>query len=288
MTRRKNPLVAHLVLMTLVLDPALAARVAPAPMKAGTASRVSAPTVPAFLSPLAGMPPHAPAAQTEACADALSEGRAPVTTLSRTHLWPPNHALIDVGLAVDPTPKCAGLVNLEVAVWGDEADDAPTGDGTTIGDARFDVPDLYLRAERIGGSDGRVYLVITSASTGGAEGVNCRTVVVPRSGSASSMNAVNQQAVAARAVCEATGAAPPSFFFLAQAEFSQANHAPVVAAGPDQGVAFPGAATLDGTASDDGLPDGTLELEYRPRPAHSPRLVHGPRLVRNVRLPPSR
>src|SRR3989304_4189623 len=102
---------------------------------------------------------------------------------------PPTPPLIEPGPAVAPPPACAGLVDLEVAVWGDEADDAPTGDGVTIGDARFDVPDLYLRAERVGDSDGRVYLVIARASTGGAEGVNCRTVVVPHSGSAPSISA---------------------------------------------------------------------------------------------------
>jgi len=36
------------------------------------------------------------------------------------------------------------------------------------------------------------------------------------------------------------------------------NLAPVVNAGPDQTITFPAAATLSGTATDDGLPSGTL------------------------------
>jgi hypothetical protein len=36
------------------------------------------------------------------------------------------------------------------------------------------------------------------------------------------------------------------------------NLAPVVNAGPDQTITFPAAATLTGTATDDGLPSGTL------------------------------
>ena len=209
--------------MTFVLDSALAAKSAPPPAAVRTSQgvRTASAAVPIPLPKT--LPPQvrvstpsgisAPVATTEECDAALAEGRAPVTTLSRAHLWPPNHALIDVGLTADPTAECAGLVDLDVAVWGDEADDAPTGDGVTIGDAQFDVPDLYLRAERVGGGDGRVYLVITRASTAGAEGVNCRTVVVPHSGSSASMSAVNQQAAAARATCEATGRRPrPSSF----------------------------------------------------------------------------
>ncbi len=285
MTRSRNRLVAHVVLVSFVVDSALAARIAPEPAKPGAMAPVSSdarptsnaqgvrpvaigraledlpPPVASPSSP-AWMAPPAPAVEMGKCGAALVEGGAPVTTLARTHLWPPNHALIDVGLAVDPTPECAGIVELAVAVWGDEADDAPTGDGVTIPDARFVVPDLYLRAERTGDGNGRVYLVITRASAGSAEGVTCRTVVVPHSGSARSMDAVNQQAAAARATCEATGGAPPSFVRLAEAEFSPANQAPIVAAGPDQGVAFAGSATLDGTASDDGLPGGNLELEW--------------------------
>src|SRR5688572_8260371 len=102
MTRRRKPLVAHVVMMSLVLDPALAARIA-TPTGAEALPSVDrppavhpmAPPMAAF-SPPPALPPPA-AAATEECEDALDEGRAPASTLSRTHLWPPNHALIDVG-----------------------------------------------------------------------------------------------------------------------------------------------------------------------------------------------
>src|SRR5687768_4720390 len=106
MSRRPRPAVAHVVMACLVMDSALAAApVAPAPP-----DRV-------VLSMLA--PPHA---ALEDCNAAIDEGRAPVTTVSRTHLWPPNHALVDVGLTVDATADCAGLVSMDVSVWADEAD----------------------------------------------------------------------------------------------------------------------------------------------------------------------
>ena len=120
MTRRKNPFVAHVVLISLVLDLVVTARA----VNARPAVAAPAPALAPFLS----APPHAPAS-IEECDAALTQHQAPVTTLSRTRLWPPNHALIDVGLAVDPTAACAGLVDLQGAVWSDEPDNAP-GDGS--------------------------------------------------------------------------------------------------------------------------------------------------------------
>ena len=182
MTRRRKPLVAHLVLMSFVLDTALAGRVAATPVKPGAvyphvlvpmapasgapavrparvaqAVRMSAPPAAPFSRPsrvrpppriprLTAMPPPTriapptPAAQIEECENALTDGRAPATTVSRTLLWPPDGALIDVGLAVRSTPVCEGLLELTAQVWSD--------DGSTTGDARFEVPDLYLRSER--------------------------------------------------------------------------------------------------------------------------------------------
>lgn len=40
----------------------------------------------------------------------------------------------------------------------------------------------------------------------------------------------------------------------------QGNQAPVVNAGPDQAITFPGPAVLDGSVIDDGLPSGTLQI----------------------------
>src|SRR5688500_9369631 len=162
MSRRRRPATAHIVLMSLAVDAAFAARPTPAS---------------AAAIPPPALSQTAPIARPDGCDEALSNGTAPLTTTSRAHLWPPNHALVDVGITVDATAACAGTAAIRVSAWSDEADDAPTGDGVTIGDARFDVPDLFLRAERAGDGDGRVYLVITRAATGTAEGSTCRTVV---------------------------------------------------------------------------------------------------------------
>src|SRR5437868_6931409 len=52
------------------------------------------------------------------------------------------------------------------------------------------------------------------------------------------------------------------FFGLSAAAFGQANQPPVVNAGPDQTINFPDSATLNGSASDDGLPNPPGALTY--------------------------
>ena len=79
-----------------------------------------------------------------------------------------------------PGPACRGHASVGVAVWSDEPDDA-TGDGATVHDAQIDPPDLYLRAERQGGGDGRVYLIVATATHQGVSSRGCAGVVVPRS-----------------------------------------------------------------------------------------------------------
>lgn len=74
---------------------------------------------------------------------------------------------------------------------------------------------LRLRAERDGGADGRVYLIIITA-TDSTSNVRhcCKTVTVPESLSAAAKQAVADQAAAAEAYCAQNGTAPPGFVLV--------------------------------------------------------------------------
>src|SRR5690349_20089518 len=95
----RSPFVAHVVLMSLAGNYLLAGGAPPRRMAMPSAPMADA------------GPPPTPAALEE-CNEALRERRAPAATIARTFLWPPIHALVDVGLMVDPTPACAGISEL--------------------------------------------------------------------------------------------------------------------------------------------------------------------------------
>lgn len=110
-------------------------------------------------------------------------------------LWPPNHDLVDVGLTYTATDNSSG-VTTSVTVYSDE-DDGATPDA---------VGSLLLRAERSGTGDGRVYLiVITATDAYGNTSQSCLTVVVPKSMSAAHVASVNAQAAAAQSACTGAG-----------------------------------------------------------------------------------
>ncbi len=138
-------------------------------------------------------------------------------SLSTTLLWPPNHDLITVGLDVHTHDNCEehGGVTVAVAVYADEDDETPTGDGKHSPDAK-DIASgtLRLRSERRGDSDGRVYLIVATATdASGNSSTTCCTVVVPHDGSKASIASVLAQADAAKATFASTGA-PPSDYFV--------------------------------------------------------------------------
>ena len=127
-------------------------------------------------------------------------------------LWPPNHTLIDVGLTfiaiddTDPDP------DIYVLVFADEDDEEPTGDGNHSPDVRSDDETLRLRSERIGNSNGRVYLIVVVATDAtGNVGFDCCTVVVPKSKSKKDIADVDAQAAAAEAFCLEFGEPPSGF-----------------------------------------------------------------------------
>jgi hypothetical protein len=128
-------------------------------------------------------------------------------------LWPPNHELINVGFKATATDNCSGKSALTVQVFSDEREDAP-GDCQFSPDAKDVAPGtLRLRSERFGDGDGRVYLIVTTASDGsGNKSHACATVVVPRDQTPAYLASVNAQAAAAKAFCQAhDGAVPPGF-----------------------------------------------------------------------------
>ena len=143
---------------------------------------------------------------------------APVVTCSTqaSLLWPPNHDMINVGLAASASDVCHPGGAVTTGVCGDEDDGDPTGDGRHSPDALHIAPvTLELRAEREGDKDGRVYLVVASSTDGsGNRGWACCTVVVPQNMSPASQAKVLLQASAAQAVCQATGAAPTGYFVV--------------------------------------------------------------------------
>jgi hypothetical protein len=130
--------------------------------------------------------------------------------------WTPSHELINVGLTATATDNCSAPVTLSVKVYGDEDDEVPTGDGTFSPDAKnIAIGTLRLRAERSQKGDGRVYLIVITATDGaGNKATACQTVVVPKDQTTKSVTSVNAQAAAARAYCIANNAPPPGYFVI--------------------------------------------------------------------------
>jgi RHS repeat-associated protein len=191
----------------------------------------------------------------------VDDATAPVVqaTVDRAMLWPPNHALIDVGLHAHATDTCGDQPALAVKVFSDEPDEDQTGDGNFFPDAQIVNGTLALRAERKGDANGRVYLVIVSATDpAGNVGHACPTVVVPHSQNKADLDAVSAQAGAAQQHCQANGNAPASYSLIAEGALTRVNRAPFVDAGPDRTIVLPtDTVTLVGTATDDGLPAGS-------------------------------
>lgn len=86
-------------------------------------------------------------------------------------LWPPNHSLVNVGLSLAVSDNCtpAAQIVVDVAVTSDEPPDGMTpGDGNFSPDAVITGTGvnrtIQLRRERMGGGDGRVYLIRITAT----------------------------------------------------------------------------------------------------------------------------
>ncbi|HUL80025.1 MAG TPA: FG-GAP-like repeat-containing protein, partial [Vicinamibacteria bacterium] len=144
-------------------------------------------------------------------------------TVATSQLWPPNHAMTDVGLSVVASSPSGIRPAVTLQVWSDEPNDAE-GDGNKSPDTQSDGKRLSLRSERSGNGDGRVYLLRATATNALGETVSsCTTVTVPHSQCKDALASVAAQAAAALAACTATGAPPAGFFALLQGPFAASD-----------------------------------------------------------------
>lgn len=100
---------------------------------------------------------------------------------SKEGLWPPNHKLQTLHVDVEARDACTGATWVLESATSDDADDG-RGDGRTtddVQDAQLGTADedVVLRAERMGGGDGREYTLAYKARDG-AGNVARATVVV--------------------------------------------------------------------------------------------------------------
>ena len=142
----------------------------------------------------------------------VNDTAAPAISVSTSTamLWPPNHDLINVGLAFSATDNgCSGTATTSVAVFSDEPD-VTTADGDQSPDAKnIGAGTLRLRAERDARRDGRVYLIqVTATDPSNNTSHQCAAVVVPKSLSAADVASVDAQAAAAVAQCSGSGLFP--------------------------------------------------------------------------------
>jgi hypothetical protein len=128
-------------------------------------------------------------------------------------LWPPNHKMVDVGLAATALDQCSGPQPVSVQVFSNESQLAP-GSGDFSPDASGAAGGLSLRSERSGSGNGRVYLIVAgSVDPSGNSAFACATTVVPHDQSQSSIQDVQALAAAAQVFCASNGGAAPAGYF---------------------------------------------------------------------------
>lgn len=130
-----------------------------------------------------------------------------VCTVQTSTLWAPNHDLRDVGLFVGTAYP---FMLSDVEVYSNETDR-----GESVDDVSFDAGHLSLSAERNGNGDGRVYLIVVTASDGyGNSATTCCSVVVPHDESEEAFVTVTQEAAAAELECQNSGQAPAGYTLI--------------------------------------------------------------------------
>jgi uncharacterized repeat protein (TIGR01451 family) len=149
----------------------------------------------------------------EASATFTVDNPVPIVTASVevSQLKPGNHNLVDVGLEATATDGPCLEPPLVVTVYSDEDDVVPGSGGRFSPDAADVAPGtLRLRAERMGTSNGRVYLIVVSATDdAGGTGFATLTVTVPKSAAKAWVQAVDSEAAVAKAYADANAGAPP-------------------------------------------------------------------------------
>jgi endonuclease G len=128
-----------------------------------------------------------------------------------------NSNMVNVGLNASATDNSGDPVTIQVAVFGDEDDQTPTRNNVLHSpDAKDIAPgDLRLRGERVEANDGRVYLIVVTA-TDSSNNItrNYHTVVVPKSNKQTNIDSVNAQAAAAVFYASNNNGAPPPGYFI--------------------------------------------------------------------------
>ncbi len=130
-----------------------------------------------------------------------------------------NSNLFNVGLTASATDQEGETVTIHVDVFGDENDETPTLPGDVHSpDAKDIAPDtLRLRGERVEANNGRVYLIIVTATdTSGGVSRNYHTVVVPKNNKQANISLVYAEAAAAAAAAQSNGdgTPPPGYFVI--------------------------------------------------------------------------
>jgi hypothetical protein len=128
-----------------------------------------------------------------------------------------NSNLVNVGLNASATDNSGDPVTIQVAVFGDEDDQTPTLPGIIHSPDAKDIAlvTLRLRGERIEANDGRVYLiVVTATDPSGNIRRNYHTVVVPKNNKQANIDSVNAQAAAAVSYAQSHNGAPPVGYFV--------------------------------------------------------------------------
>ncbi len=102
-------------------------------------------------------------------------------TPSATSLWPPNHKLVPISVAVVASDAVSSTQCSLSSVTSSEPDNG-VGDGDTVGDIQgMSGLNVLLRAERAGGGPGRVYtLTVTCTDGAGNASSASRTVTVQK------------------------------------------------------------------------------------------------------------
>jgi hypothetical protein len=95
-------------------------------------------------------------------------------------LWPPNHQMVPVTVAVYPSSRCSAPLACEILEVSSNEPENGLGDGDTAPDWEISTANplmVNLRAERAGTGGGRVYTVIGECTDAEDNGAPWRTTV---------------------------------------------------------------------------------------------------------------